>query len=316
MPNRIIKESICTSENLDNLKPEEEVFFYRLMVNCDDYGRTDARPQILRAKCFPMKMDKITNNDIKNWLYALVREKLIVIYLVDGKQYLQFVTWGRHQQIRAKKSKYPAPSGNYLNMKSPDINCNQMSAYVPVIGGGIQSGSESYSEAEAESNRDENQFSADAAQNIVNVFESDFGRELSVSEKEQLFQWQSKFMPDVIREALRRAVLKGKFNMRYIDKILFSWEKSNCRTLREVMEYEQAYERAKHGYTDEPVEDPAKVARLEQKRREETIRAACDYITLQCGPDPPRDQVEEIARGYGEEYVTAILEKVYGGRSP
>ena len=49
MPNRIIKESICTSDTIDQLSPEEEIFFYRLIVNCDDYGRMDARPQILRA---------------------------------------------------------------------------------------------------------------------------------------------------------------------------------------------------------------------------------------------------------------------------
>ena len=42
MPNRIIKESICTSCEIDSLTPEQEVFFYRLIVNCDDYGRMDA----------------------------------------------------------------------------------------------------------------------------------------------------------------------------------------------------------------------------------------------------------------------------------
>jgi len=59
MPNRIIKESICTSNNLDSLLPEEEVFFYRLLVNCDDYGLMDARLSILRAKLFPLKLNKI-----------------------------------------------------------------------------------------------------------------------------------------------------------------------------------------------------------------------------------------------------------------
>jgi hypothetical protein len=34
VPNRIIKESICTSNEIDALKPEEELFFYRIIVNC------------------------------------------------------------------------------------------------------------------------------------------------------------------------------------------------------------------------------------------------------------------------------------------
>ena len=55
MPNRILKESICTSDTIDQLSWFEEVFFYRLIVNCDDYGRMDARPAILKARLFPLK---------------------------------------------------------------------------------------------------------------------------------------------------------------------------------------------------------------------------------------------------------------------
>ena len=52
MPNRILKDSICTSPNIDALSLEAETFFYRLLVQCDDYGRMDARPAILRARCY------------------------------------------------------------------------------------------------------------------------------------------------------------------------------------------------------------------------------------------------------------------------
>lgn len=46
MPNRIIKESICTSDTLSRLSDFQENFFYRLIVSVDDYGRLDARPAI------------------------------------------------------------------------------------------------------------------------------------------------------------------------------------------------------------------------------------------------------------------------------
>ena len=36
MPNRIIKESIRTSDSINDLTWFEEVLFYRLMVSCDD----------------------------------------------------------------------------------------------------------------------------------------------------------------------------------------------------------------------------------------------------------------------------------------
>lgn len=133
MPNRIIKESICSSDNLNNLTAEEEVFFYRLTVNCDDYGRLDARPQILRAKCFPLKLDKIKEKDIEKWLSSLARENLIILYKIDGREYLQLATWADHQQVRAKKSKYPAPDSEGSTLISSDIKCNQETANVPVI---------------------------------------------------------------------------------------------------------------------------------------------------------------------------------------
>jgi hypothetical protein len=44
MPNRNIKESILTSDTLDILTAEEERLFYRLIVICDDYGRTESKP--------------------------------------------------------------------------------------------------------------------------------------------------------------------------------------------------------------------------------------------------------------------------------
>ena len=109
MPNRIIKESICTSDNLNNLSLEEEVFFYRLLVHCDDYGLMDARPAILRAKCFPLKVDKIKLSQIEKWLHSLVKNQLIALYEYDGRPYLKMLSWEEHQQIRSRKAKYPLP---------------------------------------------------------------------------------------------------------------------------------------------------------------------------------------------------------------
>lgn len=106
MPNRLIKESICTSDSVDGLSWFEEVFFYRLIVNCDDYGRTDARPKILKSRLFPLKSD-IREDLIVTTLYRLSLAGIVQVYINDERPYLQLRTWGKHQQIRNKKSKYP-----------------------------------------------------------------------------------------------------------------------------------------------------------------------------------------------------------------
>lgn len=121
MPNRILKESICESDDIDGLSWFEEVFFYRLMVKCDDYGALDARPKILKAKCFPLK--DITEKQIRDALLRLSTAGLVDLYEVDGRPFLQLVTWATHQQIRAKKSKYPTHESICNQMISNDIKC-------------------------------------------------------------------------------------------------------------------------------------------------------------------------------------------------
>lgn len=124
MPSRILKESICSSDNLDTLSWFEECFFYRLIVNCDDYGRMDARPAILRARLFPLK--DVTNATITKALNALRAAGLVDLYTVSGHPILQLRTWERHQQVRAKKSKYPANTGECNDIPESDNICNQM----------------------------------------------------------------------------------------------------------------------------------------------------------------------------------------------
>jgi len=122
MPNRILKESICSSDSIDQLSAFQEIFFYRLIVNCDDYGRMDARPKILASRLFPLK--DLRTNQIEDALRALTSAELVILYEVDGKPFLQMKTWDRHQQVRARKSKYPsADDGICKQMISDDIKC-------------------------------------------------------------------------------------------------------------------------------------------------------------------------------------------------
>lgn len=142
MPNRIIKESICTSEEINALSWFDEVVWYRLLVNCDDYGRMDARPAILRSRLFPLKAN-VTDKALMESLNHFATLGLVITYVCDGKPHLQIVKWDKHQQIRAKRSKYPAPS-------DADSVCNHMiSNDCTCSRNPIQSKKESESESES-----------------------------------------------------------------------------------------------------------------------------------------------------------------------
>ncbi|MGB9886709.1 MAG: DnaD domain-containing protein [Moorellales bacterium] len=73
------------------------------------------------------------------------------------------------------------------------------------------------------------------------AFEQEFGRPLSPLESGQLTEWCHRYPHELIREALRLAVLRGVYNFRYIDSILRDWEKKNVRTLREAQELEARF---------------------------------------------------------------------------
>ena len=109
MPNRILKESICYSADIDRLTPFAEVVFYRLIVNCDDYGRMDARPEFLRSRLFATRPG-VTARSIQKAVESLAQASLIRLYEVEGRPYLLFPKWARHQRIRNSREKYPAPT--------------------------------------------------------------------------------------------------------------------------------------------------------------------------------------------------------------
>lgn len=136
MPNRIIKESICTSDSVDALTWFEEVLFYRLIVNCDDYGRFDGRPSIIKNRLFPLK-ENLTVKAVSAAINKLASVGLVILYEFEGKPYLYLPTWNCHQNVRAKRSKYPAPNDGQkldaISMNASASKCEHVYADVPVI---------------------------------------------------------------------------------------------------------------------------------------------------------------------------------------
>ena len=108
MSNRILRESICTSPSLEGLTWFEEVCFYRLIVQCDDFGRMDGRVLVLKSRLFPLRED-VDTAMLQTAIQRLAQADLVVLYERDGFPYLQLKTWDVHQRVRNRRSKYPSP---------------------------------------------------------------------------------------------------------------------------------------------------------------------------------------------------------------
>ncbi|MBT9450677.1 hypothetical protein ICN84_11425 [Akkermansia glycaniphila] len=107
MPDRILRASILTSDRLASLRNwESEVFYRRLFSVADDYGRYDARPAVLRAHLYPLQIDKMSETGIARCLRECERVRLVRLYSVEERPYLEIEDFGQRVQ---SKPKWPGP---------------------------------------------------------------------------------------------------------------------------------------------------------------------------------------------------------------
>lgn len=228
MPNRIIKESICTSDSIDQLTAFQETLFYRLIVRCDDYGRFDGRPKIISSSCFPLR--DIRTQQIEEALRALTSAELVTLYQVGGKPFLQMKTWDRHQQIRAKRSKYPAPDGE---MNTSDIICNQMiSSDSKCLRNPIQSNPKKEDEEE-----DEQQLPR--TRELADAWKQETGKAAAPALLKRLLTNERicEFEPGVLETAIQIAAVKSQNPSSYILTLCQDWQREKIKTVAQAEEY-------------------------------------------------------------------------------
>ena len=151
MPNRIIKESITTSEKLASLSDFEFRLWIGLITQADDAGRGDARPAVIKGRVFPFR-ERLTVKDIGSSLRALADKGCVTLYEIGGRPYFYFPNWSKHQRIRDCKPKYPEPTDDSLRQVAADCGEARQSAAI-IQSNPIQSESESESEYKGDSAR-------------------------------------------------------------------------------------------------------------------------------------------------------------------
>ena len=116
MPTRLVREGILTSERVNKLTFPAEVFYRRLMSVVDDFGRFYASPTLLRASCYPLAIDAVTDKQINDWLAECIEANLIIAYSVENKRFLELLDF--RQQVRAKVSKFPSDPSKCKQMQT------------------------------------------------------------------------------------------------------------------------------------------------------------------------------------------------------
>lgn len=82
--------------------------------------------------------------------------------------------------------------------------------------------------------------------NLFDIFEKEFGRTLSSIEYEIINGWkENNYSEEIIILSLKEAVYNGVFNLRYIDKILFDWNKKGIKTKEDVEKDKESFKNKK-----------------------------------------------------------------------
>lgn len=93
-----------------------------------------------------------------------------------------------------------------------------------------------------------------SAQDLVSVFEQEFGRALSAMELDMISGWvkEDQFDEELILLALKEAVVSQALSLKYIDRILLNWNRKNIKTVQQVKIETQKYRQPLH--QDQPIE--------------------------------------------------------------
>lgn len=128
MPNRILRDW-TDSYRIDQLSPQAEIFFTRLIMKVDDFGRFYADPRRLRSACYPLK-DSIRDSDITRWLAECEKAGLIVCYETTGCRYLCILRF--NQRLRVKHERFPRPPDGHMSDICQSDDCHMPAPFVSV----------------------------------------------------------------------------------------------------------------------------------------------------------------------------------------
>ena len=231
MPNRIIKESICTSEKLNQLSDFNFRIWVCLLTYVDDYGRGKAHPAIVRGSCLPLR-ERVTNKDVEQGLHALADIGCIRLYTIDGESYLCFPGWDKHQTIRNKKSKFPAPPDSDSEPQKIESNCNQLKSNACNCSRNPIQSNTSIEEDEEEEDQQR-------ARAIADAWERETGKRAAPALAKRLANTERlcAFEPGVLEAAIRLAGVKSQNPAAYVFTVCDDWLKEKIHTVTQAEEY-------------------------------------------------------------------------------
>lgn len=237
MPNRVIKESLTTSEKISSLSDFEFRLWISLIVLVDDAGRGDARPAIIKGRAFPLR-ERLTTKDINDALNSLAAKGCVSLYKVGGRPYFWFPTWANHQRIRDCKPKYPGPDeADFPTSPQVAADCGNLRPE----SNPIQSESNPYP------NPTTNPTRADAreASSVVAEYLNRVNPSASQRSLDELMAFERSMGTEICLRAIDIALDNRKTSWAYIKAILQRWSSEGVKCIADIEALDLQHEQEK-----------------------------------------------------------------------
>lgn len=183
------------------------------------------------------RLYKVSPSVISNWVKALERENLIVVdYETKGKEITKRII-------------------KIVGIQNIDYVFNK--------------NEEGYSKNIKENNTSINNTSIYTTTNSIFDLLQENGFILTPIQYEVVSKWGD---TELTRHAIKQAVLNNKFNINYIDKIIYSYQKDNIKSVQEAIQREEEFNKKRDSYYKNKYEQKERKSERE-KRIEEWLNS-------------------------------------------
>lgn len=100
--------------------------------------------------------------------------------------------------------------------------------------------------------------------NIYDYLQENLGRTLSPIEYEKVESWEDN---ELTRYAIKKAVLNGKYNISYIDKIIYSYKKNGIVSLQQAIQNDEEFKNRKNYKSNHITSEPEWMGKKAEVRK-------------------------------------------------
>lgn len=278
---RMISSTTWTDEKFITLDDITRLVWFGIITNCDDQGRLQNNPLLIKAQLFPA--DRKSASLIKASIDRLADIEMITKYEKDGKSLIQINNWWTHQTPSwASASLYPAPDNWVDRVKVhakggaiQSLNWDQKGGYVATtlelhssyvgatqsiekVNGDVNGESKGDGKVEAAKIAAAGGEKSEAVAAVSKAYESEIGI-ITAGTSERIKAAVEEYPADWITDAISEAVKYNARNWAYVSKVLARWKaqgrtngngKSPALAGADVEKYRKLYEQCKQSDTN------------------------------------------------------------------